>query len=42
MKVPDGTANYAIPWTRDSGQWIVVEPASVRTVNYADAVKAAP
>lgn len=33
IRLPDGLANYAILWTRDSGQLFVVEPGSVRTID---------
>jgi beta-lactamase regulating signal transducer with metallopeptidase domain len=36
IRLPDGLANYAILWTPDSGQLIVVEPDSVRTIGYTN------
>ena len=36
IRLPDGLANYAILWTRDSGQLFVVEPGSVRTIDFTN------
>ena len=36
IKLPDGNANYAILWTRNSGELLVVEFGGVRTINYSD------
>ncbi|MFO1001610.1 MAG: M56 family metallopeptidase [Planctomycetaceae bacterium] len=36
IRLPDGLANYAILWTRNSGQLFVVEPGSVRTIDFAN------
>jgi hypothetical protein len=37
IRLPDGLANYAILWTRDSGQLFVVEPGSVRMIDFTNA-----
>jgi len=36
IRLPDGLANYAILWTRNSGQLFVVEPGSVRTIDFTN------
>ncbi len=36
IRLPDGLANYAILWARNSGQLFVVEPGSVRTIDFTN------
>ncbi|MFO0978780.1 MAG: M56 family metallopeptidase [Planctomycetaceae bacterium] len=36
IQLPDGLANYAILWARNSGQLFVVEPGSVRTIDFTN------
>ncbi|MBL8814298.1 MAG: DUF1549 domain-containing protein [Planctomycetaceae bacterium] len=36
IHLPDGQANYAILWARNSGQLFVVEPGSVRTIDFTN------
>jgi len=36
IKLPDGNANYAILWTRNTGMLYVVEFGRVRTIDYSD------
>jgi beta-lactamase regulating signal transducer with metallopeptidase domain len=36
IRLPDGQANYAILWTRNSGQLFVVEPGSVRSIDFTN------
>lgn len=36
IHLPDGLANYAILWARNSGQLFVVEPGSVRTIDFTN------
>jgi hypothetical protein len=36
IRLPDGLANYALLWTRNSGQLFVVEPGSVRTIDFTN------
>lgn len=36
IRLPDGLANYAILWTRNSGQLFVIEPGSLRTIDFTN------